>query len=554
MKNISYKFFAFAAVLFLASCSDFLDINEDPNNPSDATLASILPSVQINLAGAMGSSAQSLGNFSSMYVHHVVQRGTEENDYAFKGDDSGVNAPWRLLNTFAINDLEQMLIKAVEEEAHPYAGIGKIMKAYMYSIMVDVWGDIPFTDAQQGAGNISPQFDDDEAIYDACLSMLDEGIADLKKASNFSPGTDDLFYGGDLGNWEKFANTLKLKMYTQLRLVRDVSAEVNKLIADDNMIADISEDFQMQYGTGSAPENRNPGYAQEYAAGGARNYISPYFYEIMRGIVTFHDNDIYKDLSDPRIPYYFFNQISEIGSGSEPENPCSYCYGYDQGGQFVVQVPELQGTGMLGIYMFSFNIDPNEGFDQSSSQSVMGLYPIGGRYDDGNGGAVNFNGAGDSPQRLLTYYARKYLEAELAITGTSTGDARLAFEDAMHASFDKVNQIAGAASAPAMVDSVVAEYIDAVLARYDAADDAGKLEHIITQKWIATFGFGIDAYTDYRRTGFPILHNPATDNLNVTNSIRLYPVAFPYSQDELNRNQNAPAQRNITSDGVFWDQ
>ena len=325
----------------------------------------------------------------------------------------------------------------------------------------------------------------------------------MDKASNFAPGTDDLFYGGDLGKWKKFGNTLKLKMYTQIRLVRDVSGDVNKLLTEDNMISSSGEDFQMQYGTGSAPENRNPGYAQEYAAGGARNNISPYFYEILKGLVTFHDNEIYKDLEDPRIPYYFFNQIGEIGVGSEPENPCSYCYGYDNAGTFQVQVPELQGTGMLGIYMFSFNIDPNEGFDQSSSQSIMGLYPVGGRYDDGNGGAVNFNGAGDSPQRLLTYYARKYLEAELAITGVTAGDARVAFEEAMIASFDKVGDVASAAGAPAMVDSVVAEYIAQVLTRYDAADDAGKLEHIMTQKWIATYGFGLDAYTDYRRTGLP---------------------------------------------------
>ncbi len=554
MKKIIYKILVVGAVLAFASCSDFLDINEDPNNPSEATLVSILPSVQINLAGAMGSSAQSLGNFSSMYMHHVVQRGTEENDYAFKGDDSGVNAPWRILGTFALNDLEQMLIKAEELEAFPYLGVGKIMKAYMYSIMVDLWGDIPFSEAQQGALNISPKFDDDEAIYDAMLALLDEGVADLGQTSNFTPGTDDLFYGGNLGRWEKFANTLKLKMYTQMRLVRNVSGEVNKLLEEDNLIGSGADDFEMQYGTGAAPENRNPGYAQEYAAGGARNQISPYFYEILTGMNTFHDNEIYKDLEDPRVPYYFFNQISEIGPGSPPENPCSYCYGYEQAGQFIVQVPELQGTGMLGIYMFTFNIDPNEGFDQSSSQTVMGLYPLGGRYDDGNGGAVNFNGAGDTPQRLLTYYARKYLEAELAITGVSNGDARAAFEEAMIASFDKVDQIAAAASAPALVDSVVTDYITEVLARYDAADDTGKLEHIMTQKWIATYGFGIDAYTDYRRTGFPRLHDPATDNLNVTNSIRLYPVAFPYPQDELNRNQNAPDQRNITSDGVFWDQ
>jgi hypothetical protein len=406
--------------------------------------------------------------------------------------------------------------------------------------MVDVWGDIPFSEAQQGAGNLFPSFDDDAAIYDGILALIDEGSANLAEASTFMPGPDDLFYGGDLDKWRKFANTLKLKLYTQMRLVRDVSGEVNKLLSDGDLISDSSEDFQMQYGTSAAPENRNPAYAQEYAPGGARVYVSPYFFEILKGINTFHTNNIYLGMEDPRIPYYFYNQLGDGATDADAENPCSYC-------------PSRSGTGFLSIWMFSFNIDPNEGFDQGTSQTVMGLYPIGGRYDDGSGTDANYNGAADTPQRLLTFYARKFLEAELALTGVSNGDARAAFEEAMYASFDKVNEIAAAAGAPLLGDSVIMDYVDKVLARYDAADNTGKLEHIMTQKWIATYGFGLDAYTDYRRTGFPRLHNASTDNLNVTSSNRLYPVAFPYPQDELDRNPNSPGQRNITTDRVFWD-
>ena len=526
-------------MLMLASCSDFLDINEDPNNPREATLSFVLPSVQVNMAGALGAATGGLGNFTSLYIHHTVQRGTQQNDYAFQGDDFGVSTPWRLLNTFALNDLEQMLVQAEELQAGPYLGVGKIMKAYMYSIMVDMWGDVPFSEAQQGAENLFPKFDDGQQVYNSVFALLDEGIADLAAESSFAPGSDDLIYGGDLDKWRKFANTLKLKMYTQVRLAQDVSAEVAKLISEDGLIGP-GDDFQMQYGTSSAPENRNLGYAQEYAAGGAFNYISPYFFEIMKGDNTFFDENIYKDIEDPRIPYYFYNQLPDGATDADAENPCSYC-------------PSRSGTPFLSIWMFSFNIDPNEGFDQSSSQTVMGLYPIGGRYDDGQGGAVNFNGAADTPQRLLTYYARKYLEAELAITGVTDGDARALLEEAIRASFDKVDEIAAAASAPALVEEDVEAYIAAVLERYDAADAEGKLEHIMTQKWIATYGFGVDAYTDYRRTGYPKLHDPNTDNLNVTASARLYPVAFPYPQSELNRNPNAPGQRNITTDGVFWD-
>lgn len=539
MKKLTIGLVA-ACIMILVSCNDFLDINEDPNNPTEATLAFLLPSVQLNMAGALGASAGGLGEFSSLYTHHTVQRGVEQNFYAFRGTDFGVQTPWRLFNTFALKDLEEMLVLAGERQSGPYLGIGKLMKAYMYAAMVDMYGNLPYFDAQKGAEELFPNFDSGEDIYPDLIRLIDEGIADLEVASSFTPAADDLIYNGDLGKWRRFGNTLKLKLYTQIRLVEDVSDEVTALLDEGDLIGP-GDDFELQYGTSAGPENRNPAYVQEYAPGGARNYVSPYFFEIMRGTNTFFDDNLYQGIVDPRIPYYFYNQLPEGATDDDAENPCSYC-------------PSRSGTPFLSIWMFSFNIDPNEGFDQSSSQTLMGLYPIGGRYDDGSGTPANFNGVGSTPQRMLTYYARKYLEAELAVTGVINADDRALFEEAVRASFDKVDELAAAGGAPPLdMEAVDTNYIEKVLALYDAADEEGKLEHIMTQKWIATFGFGVDAYTDYRRTGYPKLHDPSTDNLNVTESNRSYPLAYPYPNTEITRNPNAPDQRNIASDGVFWD-
>ena len=122
--------------------------------------------------------------------------------------------------------------------------------------------------------------------------------------------------------------------------------------------------------------------------------------------------------------------------------------------------------------MFSFNIDPNEGFDQASSRTVQGLYPVGGRYDDGNGGIASFNGAGDTPQRILCYFQRKFIEAELALTGVTTGLDAVLFEEAIRASFAKVNEVAANAGAPAIASANIDAYVTNVITRYNnAADD-----------------------------------------------------------------------------------
>ena len=210
---------------------------------------------------------------------------------------------------------------------------------------------------------------------------------------------------------------------------------------------------------------------------------------------------------------------------------------------------------MVSIYSFSLNIDPNEGYDQGASQTVSGLYPLGGEYDDGEGGPSSFDrGNPQVPQRLLTHYALKFIEAELYLTNVVAGDPRAALEEAIWASFSKVNEIAGSVGSPLIEDADIADYVDAVLADYDADDDAGKLEHIMTQKWIASFGWGADLYTDYRRTGFPVLHDANTDDLSFTIRNREFPNSFPWPTANLQVNGNAPAQKNVTSEDAkpFW--
>jgi hypothetical protein len=559
MKSKFYKILAVLTCVTLLSCEkDFLDINDDPNNPLDVSLELLLPSAQLDLAGTLGTNGGGLSYISTVYMGQWVERRSTTNDYAIQGADFGNTAPWLVLYTRALADIEIIIKKGTELEAYPYVGMSQIMKAYAYSLMVDIWADIPFSEAHK-ENILLPVYDQGENVYPQLFALLDEGIENLQKESVFEAGNDDLFYGGDTELWVKFANSVKLKMYNQIREVQDVSAEVEALLSEGNLISDESEDFQMAYGTSAGPDNRNPGYAQEWNAGGANYQINPFFYETMANMNTFgHRNyggDI--DIVDPRIPYYFYNQIAEVSPDDSPGNPCSYCYGYVDAasGDFITQVPELEGTGMVSIYSFSLNIDPNEGFDQGDAQTVSGLYPLGGDYDDGDGGPSSFDrGNPQVPQRLLTNYALKFIEAELYLTNVVAGDHRAALEDAIWASFSKVNEIAGSVGSPLIAEDDIADYVDAVLADYDADDDTGKLEHIMTQKWIASFGWGADLYTDYRRTGFPVLHDANTDDLSFTIRNREFPNSFPWPTANLQVNGNAPAQKNVVSDDAkpFW--
>src|SRR5205085_8884286 len=115
----------------------------------------------------------------------------------------------------------------------------------------------------------------------------------------------------------KAANTIKLKLYTQMRKVSDVSVSVQALLAaPENLIASTDESFMLPYGTLGQTDDRNPAY-QEYFSSQRSNHISPWFYEILKG----ENANINNNNPDPRIPYYFYNQLH---ADEAPENQTEY--------------------------------------------------------------------------------------------------------------------------------------------------------------------------------------------------------------------------------------
>lgn len=536
-KKIRTILSATLVVLSVSSCSDFLDINTDPNNPLDARLDQVLPTVQTVIFEALGNGGGGMSDITSQFVHHTVQRGNN-NFYFFAGNEFNIANAWPNLYAGALKDLDVMIEKGNERSSFHYLGIAQTLKAYTYSIMVDLWGKAAYFEFGQGTENPFPSFDDGAAVYADLFLLLNEATTNLAKDAAESPGADDLIYGGDVEKWLRLANSLKLKLYNQVRLTSlyDATAVAN-IIADDNLLGDVEDGFKLLYGTSNNPENRHPLFNQDYVQNNANN-ISPYFYLIMKGDPTLAPdayNPIYDGVEDPRIPYYFYNQLD----GDAPQNPTTSAYWGD----------------FLSIWFASFNIDPNEGFDQAQSQTMVGLYPAGGAFDNGSGTtagvAANQNPGlgGAGYQRLYPYFAHLYTRAELALIAGAPGDPRALFEDALRASFDEVNELAPNDIGGATIDAYVAD----VLALYDAASTQGKLEHIMTQKWIASFGFSIDSYTDYRRTGYPIMFDPNADVNPFTILNRAYPVSIPYNIDDLQINPNADAQRNPATDKVFWD-
>lgn len=531
-------------LLSLSSCDSMLDINEDPNNPVTFNYDPMLSNIEVQMSSALSMGGSGLSSALSTYMHQTVQYRNSAS-YGVNGDDYVITTSWQTAYEYALEDTEQLIKKAAEEKNYIYLGVAKILKAYFYGQLVDVWGDVPFTEANRMPEIRFPKYDDDATIYPALIMLLDEAIADLDKTGEgFNlkiPAADDLFYGGNTDKWKKLANTIKLKLYTNMRLTGDFSTEIAALLP--KIIGSTADDFEMKYGTSSTPENRNPGFVNEYGATAMEFYISPWFYEIMKGKV---DGDLkvvnpFSGITDPRIPYYFFNQSPDGSSDFDTEY---------QDGKFI-------------SILFAGDKGPDHASGQPNSGTVGGVYPFGGRYDDNNGVSERVTGneaPGSVPLRLLCYFKVLYLRAELAQAGVTSENAKQLLSDAIDASFAKVNQVVstylpkqGNNDVPLISDADRDTYRDAVLAKYDAANANGKMQIIMTQKWIATFGNNVDQYADYRRTGYPVLYDPNIDNIGFTSVSKSFPLSLPYDNTTLKINQNSPAQKNVATDGVFWD-
>jgi len=544
-------------VVALGSCNkDWLDINKNPNVPTTPELSQLLSFSELQMTYSM-SQGNFIGNWLSSYVHQLVYREIQNYGMTPSGNSSnGILNSWDYFYIYTLKDYDAIIDNAEAGENMIYAGIAKTLKAYTFSMMVDLWGDVPYSEFDV-PGITAPKPDASKDIYNSAIALLEDAKANLQdtEAKNvLKPGSDDFFYAGNVAKWISLNNTIELKLLLQSRKAKsditDWQSKFNALMTDNNFIAS-GNDFQFWFTNNTSPsDERHPAYYDEYAGGQVTYYISPYFYEIMNGSTLNATDNPFAGITDPRIPYYFFNQLS----GGDTQNPFEY-----RNGDFVS--------------IFFASNGGNSAFANDASLTKIGLYLCGGKFDDGKGGTITGykQGNGVAPHKMITYAALKFMLAELAITGESNGDARTLLSDGINAALAHVNTVAAKqAGVPAISAADISTYVAAVLAKYDAANDAGKLRIIMTEKWIHNIFNPIDSYSDYRRTGYPTLFDPQKTqdpgygvNPTVTDkSPSRVPLmtfaAFPRSlyyptNSETNLNPNMVQKVNLSTPFVFWD-
>lgn len=523
MKTNQYLKAGLLAVIFsvASSCDNFIDDNVSPNLTSSNPPQLIMPAVTASLGFTMSSD---LHRYSALWSQQLAaQNGRQTENYdKYVLASTEINGVWRNnLYSGILADIEEILKKPASDVHPHYFGMSKVMKAFTYSMIVDYWGDAPFSEALQGESNLQPAIDDDAAIYPALITMLNEAIVDLNTTSGLTPvGTDDLFYGGS-GNvvrWIRLANTLKLRLYLHMANVPGFDTNVITTFVNDPatvFMTSTADDFQMTFETTSGRQNPN------------HQFILSRTDDICTSATLINLMNARADLRRSR---YFT---------PSPFSPALYA------------APPTGTTGYVGL---------QNGFGNGSVTNAISrvhtyvrgavtstAIPAGPTLPVSNTTGLAYNG--NTPVNILTFAEYNFIRAELALRYGVPGVAQTFFQAGITASFVDAGLTAGDAATYIAADPDG----DLVLNGTLVGTPEEQLRRIIEEKYIANYHVTGEPWSDWRRTGYPILQLlPGT--LSPGNGGRVPRVLF-YPQQEVDANPNLAAiQRTDLSDRkVFWD-
>jgi hypothetical protein len=465
MKNIKIWLMVLLVSLSSVGCEKgFDELNTNPNRPEEVPLTNVLlSSISKGVRRIFGA------NFNMTYAglwaqHYAKFQYIDEDWYAYRPDAfdghwQGMYAGTDVDPAAPLSDLTDIINRAPNPSNMRAAAM--TMRAYYFSVMTDMWGDIPYSEALNVERATNPRYDTQEDIYADLIAQL-KTAADMFDAAGDDLGEGDIIYGGNVGNWEKFANSLRARLLNRAKHKNAAyAAELQTLLSNpDQLISSNAENACITY-PDPGPDNSNPLYNNKYNDGRDDHSASQTLVTLLQG--------------DPRLEVYV-----ELNSD----------------GQYVGQPNGATEPAQFGL-----------------------ISRIGQRFRD------DFA----APSCIITYAEVLFIMAEANMD-------KNAYLDGIEASLAQY----GLTADQAFLDAKAAEY------------DAGALEAIIEQKWIALFGNGAEAFTEYRRTGFPdeIVEVPQSDYPGMG-----VPKRFAYPVSETGNNlanlQEAIQRQNIDASGLF---
>lgn len=418
--------------IFIQSCDeDFEEINSNPNSlTSEVSPDLLLPTAIRTSADAYFSPTFGLevGNLVIQHWARVVS--LEVDWYRY---ESTFDAIWSNFYLNALPDLQEIYRLGEDLNNPNYQAIALIYKTWCVSVLTDVHGDIPYSEAVQGLNkNIdTPVFDPQDKVYEGMLADLE--TANNLIITNAKPVAGDILLNGNMLRWKKFGNSLRLRLLMRISNKVNVAQQIANIVNNPTqypILESNSDNIQLNYLTDNIS---NFPFTKLDASRQNQFRVSETLVNKL------------KEWNDPRLPVY----------ADLPEDTSIKEY-----------VGVRNGAGGVPA-QFS---KPGKIFRQNNT-----------------------------PGLLITYAELQFILAEAAQRGLLSGDAKTFYNNGIKASLEQYG-----------LGDKVNDYLNQPLVAFNTGKE---LQQIAEQKWAALYSMGVEAWCEWRRTGYPVLQ-PAVNNVN----------------------------------------
>lgn len=462
-----------ALAIIAPACSKIENIN--PNVPTVVNPGVVLPQVIYNTSNTLVNNAFELNN---ELIQYTCMNNTFTEVQRFKLLPANSNGIWALYNR--IRDLDDIIAMSEKTTGLTnYKPIARVLKVFLYSVLTDTYGDIPYSEAGKAIldQKFTPVYDSQESVYTGLLAELKEIATSFKTSEALLYGGDPV-YKGDISKWIKFTNSLRLRLLMRVSgKMPSAVSEITTLLSDPAgypMMESNDDNFLYRY-SGSLPDvyPLAPIYVRDF----------DFKYKSVSAFIV----DSLKKFGDSRL--FQFARPTNASAGTS--NP-----------QYVGlpnSLPVTESANYNGGYNF---------------QSYLGT-----RFQSNT-----------EPAIWLTCSELLFLKAEAAQKGYFTGDAGSLYNNAIKTSF--------AYWGAPFSDS----YLQQSSVKYD-----GSLPKIYLQKFFALYFTGMEAWNEYRRTGYPLLVAGPT---NVNDGKVPNRIPYPLSEQSLNRTNYTEAAKRMGNDNM----
>lgn len=503
---------AFMMIAFASCKKDLLKTNTNPT----ATIGSeydpnfLLTTTQLMYTGSTDFGAENWqtewGEIAG-FIQHVASVNT-----AYYSGDKYLNSVGNfgvyfdhsyIYQVQPVVELYQLTLnKAQYRNLHQMA---RIMKALVFERITDIYGDIPYSQAGLGyyTRNYAPAYDKQQDIYTDLLKEVSQATDSLDSTADNPTG--DVFFSsfgsGQISEWKKFGNTLLLRMAMRLTKVDPATAQSYVTKVQGLTMTSNADNAIVQHEQGIETQNRDSwSIIQEDSTD-------------LKLCSTYIDSLQFNN--DPRLP--IMSEIFATGdtvSADQIGLPPGYILGGSNPSTDISQTPAYPAMGMDGYSRLNDNI-------------------------------LSYT----APNLILTYAESEFLLADAAKRWSIGGSAETHYKNGVLAA---ITQLAAYGDSSMISDADAEAYYDA-----HPYDDANGLSQINTQFWLCTVMNEYEAWSNWRRTGYPAL-TPTNYTGNVTGGTIPRRLEYPPSEKITNgTNYNAavallPGGDKLTS-RMWWD-